>query len=239
VQVGDCKSGKEKVLYGVPQGSGLSPLLFVLFTSDMPDACNLGWLIMYADDTNCFVVGENAEDAKTKLELAAEQIVEYMEENKMTPNAAKTEYMLFGRHHGGYITVRGENVQESDSLSLLGLTINKAITWEHHLLKLERDLISRIWALRRLRGYLPQHAILKIFPGFFNSKTSYMLDVISDPTKLEAGSSREKGGIIHCIQVKQNKALRAVFGIKAEEKIGVQSDDRKSRERLRVVFGHV
>jgi predicted RNase H-like HicB family nuclease len=91
VRVGNCKSEEKQVKYGVPQGSGLSPLLFVLFTSDMPDACS-AFLIMYADNTNCFVVGDTADDAKKKLKIAALQIVAYMEENKMSPNAAKTEY---------------------------------------------------------------------------------------------------------------------------------------------------
>lgn len=220
LQVGNSKSEESAVLFGVPQGGCLSPLLFVLFTSDMPDACSLAWLIMYADDTNCFTVGKNAEEAKEKLERAAEQIVCYMEENKMSPNAAKTEYMLFGRRQGGAISVRGEEVKESHSMALLGLTINKAINWDHHLLKMERELSSRIWAIRRLRGYLPQHALLKIIPGFFNSKATYMLDVITDPTGGETGTARELGGILHRLQVKQNKALRAILGIKAEDKIG-------------------
>jgi predicted RNase H-like HicB family nuclease len=90
-------------------------LLFVLFTSNMPDACS-AFLIMYADDTNCFVAGDTADDAKKKLEIAALQIVAYMEENKICPNAAKTEYMLFGRRHGGEINVSGELVKESESL---------------------------------------------------------------------------------------------------------------------------
>jgi hypothetical protein len=186
----------------------------------MPDARNQAWLVMYADDTNCFVVGDTAEESKRKLEAAAEKIVCYMEENKMSPNASMTDYMLFGRRQGGNIIVRGEQVAESECMSLLGLTNNKAINWEHHLLKMERELSSRIWALQRLHGYLPQHALLKIIPSFFNSKAIYMLDVISDPTGGETGTAREMGGIVHRLQVKQNKALRAVLGIKSEDKIG-------------------
>jgi hypothetical protein len=219
VQVGNCKSEKKQVKYRIPQGSGLSPLLCVLLTSNMPDACS-AFLIMYADDTNCFVAGDTADDAKKKLEIAALQIVAYMEENKICPNAAKTEYMLFGRRHGGEINVSGELVKESESLSLLGLTINKSISWEHHLRRVEKELSSRIWAFHRLRGYLPQQALLKIIPGFFNSKAIYMLDVISDPTGEETGSGT--GGTVHRLQIKQNKGLRAIFGIRSEDQVGEQ-----------------
>jgi hypothetical protein len=47
-----------------------------------------------------------------------------------------------------------------------------------------------------------------------------MLDVISDPTGRETDTAREMGGIVHRLRVKQNKALRAVIGIKSEDKIG-------------------
>jgi predicted RNase H-like HicB family nuclease len=137
VQVGNYKSEERSVLLGLPQGGGLSPLLFVLFTSDMPDACNQAWLVMYADDTNCFVVGDTAEETKRKLEAAAEQIVSYMEENKRSPNASKDEYMLFGRRPGRKHYSEGR-AGGGVRVSLLGLTINKTINWEHHLLKVEQ-----------------------------------------------------------------------------------------------------
>jgi hypothetical protein len=228
VQVGNCKSEEKQVKYGVPQVSGLSPLLFVLFRSDMPDACS-AFLIMYADNTNCFVVGDTANDAKKKLEIVVLQTVAYMEENKMSPNAAKTEYMLFGRHHGGEINAGGELVKESESLFLLGLTMNKSISWEHHLRRVEKELSSQMWAFHRLRGYLPQHALLKIIPGFFNSKAIYMFDVIFDPTGEEAGSGT--GGTVHRLQIKQNKGLCAIFGIRSEDRV----EERKLLKRAKVL----
>jgi hypothetical protein len=92
----------------------------------MPAACS-AFLIMYADNTNCFVVEDRADNEK--LEIVAFQIVSCMEENKMSTNTAKTEYMLFGWRQGREINVSGELVKESKSLSLLSLTINKPISF--------------------------------------------------------------------------------------------------------------
>jgi hypothetical protein len=125
--------------------------------------------------------------------------------------------MLFGRRHAEEINVSGELVKESESLSLLGLTINKSISCEHHLRTVEKELSSQIGVFHRLRGYLPQHALLKIIPGFFNRKAIYMLDVISDPTGEETGSGT--GETVHHLQIKQNKALRAIFGIRSEDRV--------------------
>jgi hypothetical protein len=59
VQVGEEISTKTWIQYGFPKGSGLSPLLFVIFTACMPESCDLGQLILYADDTTVMVWGNN------------------------------------------------------------------------------------------------------------------------------------------------------------------------------------
>jgi hypothetical protein len=84
----------------------------------MPEAVS-ATLVMYADDTSCYTVGETVEESKKKLEIAAQEIMKYMEENYMHLNASKTEYMLFGRNGGGSIKVGSALVQESRTLSLL------------------------------------------------------------------------------------------------------------------------
>jgi hypothetical protein len=143
-----------------------------------------------------------------------------MEENYMHLNASKTEYMLFGRNGGGSIKVGSALVQESRTLRLLGLTINKMLTWDDHVTELERNLSQRIYALSRLRSYIPRKELLGLVPGFFNAKALYMIDVFADPTGREVGNRSKGGGIVHRLQVKQNKAIRAVMGINPKECIG-------------------
>jgi hypothetical protein len=57
-------------------------------------------------------------------------------------------------------------------------------------------------------------------PGFFNAKALYMIDVFADPTGQEVGNRRKGGGIVHGLQVKQNKIIWAVMGINPKECIG-------------------
>jgi hypothetical protein len=74
----------------------------------MPEAVS-ATLVMYADDTSFYTVGETVEESKKKLEIAAQEIMKYMEENYMHLRASKTEYMLFGRNGGGSIKVRSRS----------------------------------------------------------------------------------------------------------------------------------
>jgi hypothetical protein len=219
VQVGEACSQERNIVHRVPEGSGLSPLLFICFTADMPEAVVSATLVMYADDTSCYTVGKTVEESKNKLEIAAQEIMNYMEENHMHLNASKTEYMLFERNGGGSIKVGLALVKESRTLRLLGLTINKMLTWDDHITELERNLSQRIYALLRLRSYIPRKELLCLVTGFFNAKAVYMIYMFADPT----------GSIVHRLQVKQNKAIRAVMGINPKECIGKEELLKRSK----------
>jgi hypothetical protein len=92
--------------------------------------------------------------------------------------------------------------------------------WEDHVTELERNLSQRIYALSRLRSYIPRKELLGLVPSFFNAKALYMIDVFADPTGREVVNQSKGGGIVHRLQVKQNKAIRAVMGINPKECIG-------------------
>jgi hypothetical protein len=147
VQVGEACSQERNLLHRVPQGSGLSPLLFICFSADKPEAVS-ATLVMYADDTSCYTVGETVEESKKKLEVADQEIMKYMEENYMHLNASTTEYLLFGRNRGGSIKVGSVLVQESRTLRLLGLTINKMLTWDDQLHTKEGVAWPGAWLLQ-------------------------------------------------------------------------------------------
>jgi hypothetical protein len=91
--------------YGVPQGGGLSPILLVIFTADMPEVCTVAQLKLYADDTTGFVVGDSIEDVCQDLEKASEEVLQYMRWNKLSPNEKKTQFLVF--HRDGARDIQG------------------------------------------------------------------------------------------------------------------------------------
>jgi hypothetical protein len=94
---------------------------------------------------------------------------------------------------------------------------------------LEKELKQRTLVLFWLRNYIPQHALLGLLSGFFNSEASYMMDVFTDPTGHEKGLSREEGGIIHRLQVRQNETIRTCLRIGREEQVGSEKILKKAK----------
>ena len=97
-QFGDDVSSNFSVLTGVPQGSLLGPLLFILYFNDFPDHFQFSKVIMYADDTVIYYAHEEKETIEECLSQDCQQISKYLDETELIINLkkGKTESMLFG-----------------------------------------------------------------------------------------------------------------------------------------------
>ena len=90
-------SDPELVKSGIPQGSILGPLLFILFMNDIPLEINEGALEMYVDDCTVSVSGKTIKEIETKLNTSARQIATWCSENKMAVNVEK-QSLFWSRH---------------------------------------------------------------------------------------------------------------------------------------------
>ena len=89
------KSTKENVNCGVPQGSRLGPLLFLLYINDLSLVTEYCFSILFADDTNVFISGKDLEVLCNRLNGELESICEWLCSNKLSLNVSKTYYMVF------------------------------------------------------------------------------------------------------------------------------------------------
>ena len=84
---------------GVPQGSILGPLLFLIYINDLPSVSNLFMPILFADDTNLFCTGKNLKDVVSQINIEIGKVYCWVKANKLSLNIDKTNFMLFTPKH--------------------------------------------------------------------------------------------------------------------------------------------
>lgn len=183
-------SDKLPVTRGVPQGSVLGPLLFLVMINDL-DVNIPAKVILYADDTT--IITKNKCRSQVLAEAKDHQIIvqNWLAANELVLNAEKTSTCIFGLR---------ESIGDAVFPKFLGLTLDPKLNWHQHIGNLKKKLCSGIFALRRICGVLDTACIKQAYYGLFQSHLSYGLVVW--------GSSPHADGAF----ILQKKAIRIIAG---------------------------
>ena len=183
-----AKSESLTVRYGVPQGSVLGPLLFLLYINDISRASELGTFIMFADDTNIFVEGQTAAEAYSKGNELLNMVQKYMLLNKLHINMSKCCYIHFkpkapncdlsnSSCNNSELYINQLPIKKVSETKFLGVTIDEHLSWESHITALRRKLNYASATLYRIRDSLPIHLRKDLYHTLYESHLSYCISV--------------------------------------------------------------
>ena len=164
IQIGNNFSTTVIIARGSPQGSVLSPVLFIIFISDIDDWTDFSTLSGFADDYSATVVDSTFQGMLEKLEHDAKKILSFMASNRLFVNESKTTFIIFSRKERDLpiaIKVGNSNIVEVTKLKLLGVIFTPDLKWKEHINTLTEKLRHHIFLLRHLSRLIP-HTALKI-----------------------------------------------------------------------------
>lgn len=176
VIVNDTSSEATSIDIGVPQGSILGPTLFIIYVNDLPSylrkKCNV-MQMSYADDTNFVLTGADAEE---KVKIIYSNLCERVDTNKLCINEDKTSLITFFNGKSNFnddVLLNNQNMKLSQTVKLLGLTLDSQMTWTYYLENLCKRLATVCYALRNLVRQCNLNPVMIFCFGCFQSILQY------------------------------------------------------------------
>jgi len=201
-----CASRKVALKAGSPQGSVLSPLLFLVMIADAEEWISEACIITYADDNSIYAWASTKWEVRQILEKAAEEFLAFTRASKLSANPEKTMYVMFGRQEEEPIRIGQVYVKESKEATLLGMTFTKSLTWKKHWEQLRNELTKRVGILHRLKSHLPRSVLVNMIEPLFTAKLRFGLELLVNTVEGPSGSQ-----VVQLARL-QRRALRAALG---------------------------
>ena len=185
VSINDTSSDRLPITCGVPQGSILGPLLFILYINDLDTVSNQLKFIMFADDTNIFISGHNLDDLTKTANNELNEISDWFSANLLSLNIKKTNYILFGHKKLADISlvIKNEKLMRVYETKFLGIIIQSNLKWNTHIRLLQNKISKTVGILSRVKNTLTTAHLKTLYQSLVEPYLNYCCIVWASPVK--------------------------------------------------------
>jgi len=166
------------VKHGVPQGSILGPLLFLVYINDLPSLAGTNSkIVLFADDTSTIITSSNQEELKITLYKTLFDINLWFKANLLSLNINKTYLLRFRPNNKIENTLElnylNDTIQNVPSVMFLGLLVDDTLSWDQHINYISSKLSTACYAIWTLAPLLSTNALRMLYFSYAHSVISY------------------------------------------------------------------
>ena len=198
-----CKSNTRSIKYGVPQGSILGPLLFLLYINDIQYVSQNIDLRLFADDTAIFLHHKDIDVLMQDGKVTMKEIMTWFETNKLSLSLSKSNFILFhGKQKNSQrqitnITIGQEAIPRTYSAKYIGLTLDENLSWDAHIDNVCNNLVKYFSIFHNIRDIITIHVARAIY-FCIHSRVKYGIETYGSASEYKMAKLR----------ILQNKLLK-------------------------------
>ena len=167
---------------GVPQGSVLGPLLYLIYINDFNNALEIMKSISFADDTNLILSRHDIDELYIETQYDLENALDWFRANKLSVNVEKTCYMIIRPRNNeipilNTLTLDSKKLREVQSAKFLGLNINNKLSWTEQVYYIINKLNTCEYLLKRTKFLLPESSLKTIYCAYAQSHLTYGIQI--------------------------------------------------------------
>ena len=168
-----------KIMCGVPQGSILGPLLFILYINDIVKVSTVLKRVLFADDTSLFHAHTDFDALIKEINEELKKVTTWFHTNKLSLNIKKSNFIMFlpkGKKYNTYnvkININGNEIKQVNFTKFLGIYIDEHLSWAQHIEFLSKKIARNIGMLSKLKHFLPIYIMNTLYYSLILSHLQY------------------------------------------------------------------
>ena len=181
-------SSEQNIVCGIPQGSILGPLFFLIYINDIARVSKLLFFLLFADDTNIFITGKDINTITHTLNQELKKLLIWLQVNKLSINIDKTKYIIFSLRKKvntvSHIYINNNIIERVYSTKFLGIIIDSKLSWIDHVQHIKTKIAKGLGILCKSRKILNINTLLTLYYSFVFPYIVYCIEVWGSVNKL-------------------------------------------------------
>ena len=200
----DAKSDIKSISCGVPQGSVLGPLLFLLYINDLPNISTKLKFFLFADDTNIFFDHNNLNMLEKIVNQELKKLSLWLNANRLALNVSKTNFVVFAPKNKASknvtIIINRHAIEEKEYVKYLGVLIDSQLSFNYHIKAVNKKISRTVGLMSKLRYLMNQKTLIMLYYALIYPFLSYGVTVWGNGSKT----------CIESLLKTQNRAVRII-----------------------------